>query len=262
VRQEDIVYTHRGLLAIAVLALLACADTGTAPGDAPLFQAGKGRHSGNYALAFSMSFVEVPDAAVLDLAATFTIEAWIKPRTVTSYQHIVSKWNSAGNSSYTMEVHDGKLRSAIHDGVNESQGIESNGTIVPDVWQHVAVTLDNGTLRLYINGVLDREFTGSQTPMNSDRPVSVGHEGPPYNGWWYDGLIDDVRLWNVTRTDAQIAASMNRLKGKSAGLVGWWRFDEGQGDVAKDATKNRNNGRLGSAVGADANDPSWVTDVP
>ena len=254
--------THRALLAIPVLALLACADTGTAPEASPQFQAVKGGHARDYALDFSTSFVEVPDANVLDLGATYTIEAWIKPRTVTSYQHIVSKWSGGGNASYTLEVHEGKLRSGVHNGVNTTQAVESNGTIVPDVWQHVAVTLDNGTLRLYIDGVLDREFTGSQTPMNSDRPLSIGHEGPPYNGWWFDGLIDDVRVWNVARTEPEIAAGMNGLKGKKTGLAGWWRFNEGQGDVAKDATKNRNHGRLGSAVGADANDPTWVTDVP
>lgn len=199
---------------------------------------------------------------MLDLSTTFTIEAWIKPRTLTSFQHIVSKWNGGGNASYTLEVHEGKLRSAIHDGVNTSQAVESNGNILPDVWQHVAVTLDNGTLRLYIDGALDRVFLSSQTPMNSDRPLSIGHEGPPFNGWFYDGLIDDVRMWDVVRTDAEIAAHMNRLKGKKTGLVGWWRFNEGQGDVAKDRRKTKNDGRLGSADGADANDPTWVTDVP
>ena len=98
--------------------------------------------------------------------------------------------------------------------------------------------------------------------MNSDRPLSIGHEGPPFNGWFYDGLIDDVRVWNVARTDAEIAAHMNRLKGKKTGLVGWWRFNEGQGDVAQDRRKTKNDGRLGNADGADANDPTWVTDVP
>ena len=76
------------------------------------------------------------------------------------------------------------------------------------------------------------------------------------------GILDEVRIWNVPRTGSEIAASMNSLKGKSSGLVAWWRFNEGQGDVAKDATKNRNHGRLGSAVGSDPFDPSWVTNAP
>lgn len=250
--------TRRVTPAIIALLAMSCSDAGMAPEGSPPIQAGQGV---NHALDFSTAFVEVADANVLDLSATFTIEAWIKPRTTTSYQHIVSKWNGGGNASYTLEVHDGRLRSAIHDGVNESQAVESNGSILPAVWQHVAVTLRNGTLRLYINGDIDREFTGSQTPMNSDRPVSIGHEGPPFNGWWYDGVIDDVRVWNVARTGTQIRGSMNGLKGRTAGLVGWWRFNEGEGDIAKDATKNGNHGRLGIAIGADAYDPSWVTDV-
>lgn len=254
--------THRILLSIFFVAFLACSDSTTAPDDLLQIQSAKDGRIKDYALDFSTSFVEVPDADMLDLSTTFTIEAWIKPRTLTSFQHIVSKWNGGGNASYTLEVHEGKLRSAIHDGVNASQAVESNGNILSDVWQHVAVTLDNGTLRLYIDGDLDRVFLGSQTPMNSDRPLSIGHEGPPFNGWFYDGLIDDVRVWDVVRTDAEIAARMNALKGKKTGLVGWWRFNEGQGDVAKDRTKNKNHGRLGNADGADASDPTWVTDVP
>jgi len=125
----------------------------------------------------------------------------------------------------------------------------------------VAATFDGGTVNLYLNGVVDRTATGVRTPYVGTEPVAFGREGN-FPGGYLNGILDEVRIWKVARTGTEIAASMSRLKGKSSGLVGWWRFNEGEGDVAKDATKNRNHGRLGSDVGTDPFDPSWVTNVP
>lgn len=41
--------------------------------------------------------------------------------------------------------------------------------------------------------------------------------------------------------------------------MGYWRFDEGSGQVAADATGHGLNGRLGDTAGADAWDPAWIT---
>jgi hypothetical protein len=223
---------------------------------------GKDSRTPNFALDFADAWVTVPDHADLDLTATWTLEAWVKPHNAAGgFQHVLSKWDGGGNASYTLEVRAERLRSAVHDGtvntVLETPALLSNG-----VWQHTAVTFDNGTLRLYVNGALEATVTGAVTPMNSDRPVSFGREGPPFGGWRYDGLIDEVRIWNVARTEAEIAAAMNeRLDGDKAGLVGYWPFDEGSGDVAADATGSGHDGQLGNAVGPDANDPMWTMDA-
>ncbi len=54
-----------------------------------------------------------------------------------------------------------------------------------------------------------------------------------------------MRLWNVARTAEEIRESMNRhLIGNEPGLVGYWRFDEGTGEIAFDSSNNGNNGTL------------------
>lgn len=215
-----------------------------------------------YALDFTTSGVTVPDHSGLDLTTTWTLEAWIKPRAVTGgFQHIVSRWGACDAAAYSMEVNGGRLRSAIASCESGTQEVESYGTLVNDQWQHVAITLDAGTLRLYINGVLDRTYTGSLAPQDRATPVRFGQEAP--NLWMYSGLIDEIRMWNVARTEAQLLAAKNtRLTGAETGLVGYWRFDEGTGDVAFDATAHGHDGQLGTAVGPDAYDPAWTTDVP
>ncbi len=80
----------------------------------------------------------------------------------------------------------------------------------------------------------------------------------------FHGLIDEVRIWNVARTEEQIQASWNRsLRGDEPGLVGYWPLNEGSGQAIMDASAHHNDGRLGSTTGPDTNDPTWVvSDAP
>jgi hypothetical protein len=239
---------HRvAMLGLAGALTLGCQDSNDPTGLDPAFA--KGGKPVNYALDFTEDYVEVPDAPSLDFTTSFTLEAWIKPRNVGgSYQHIVSKWNGCGDASYSMEVSGGKVRSGIASCEFGTQVVSSNVNLVNDEWQHVAVTLGGGTVSLYVNGVLDNTLTGSLTPINSTRPLSIGREGPPFNGWYFDGVIDEVRVWNVARTAQQVAANMHGLKGKKTGLVGWWRFNEGTGTVTTDQSGTGNDGQVGGAV--------------
>ena len=59
---------------------------------------------------------------------------------------------------------------------------------------------------------------------------------------YFKGKMDEVRIWNIARTEAEIQASMNTsLTGNEAGLVGYWNFDDG---TAKDLTANGNDGEF------------------
>jgi hypothetical protein len=150
------------------------------------------------------------------------------------------------------------LRLAIANGATV-RVIISNGTLGDRTWHHVGATFSNGTVKLYVNGALDKTVTGVPTPLVSTEPVAFGREGS-FAGGTFKGLIDEVRIWNVMRSGSQIARSLTkRLQGSETGLVGYWRFDEGTGQVAADATGHGLNGRLGDTTGGDAADPSWVT---
>ena len=74
------------------------------------------------------------------------------------------------------------------------------------------------------------------------------------------GGLSDVRLWSIARSPAQIAGTrFSRLTGSEAGLVAYWRLDEGSGDIAYDATGRGHDMRLGAVAGPDAADPLWST---
>jgi hypothetical protein len=249
----------RSLAGAAVLALVACADSTTAPTELHDILAAKGGKPAlvNYALDFTTDYVQVADTDVLDLSTTYTLEAWVKPHDIlgAAHQHFISKWGGGGNASYTMTAEGGYLAAGVHNGVDPTQVLMSSATLQDDVWQHVAVTMGDGTLRLYIDGVPDGVLDNSQIPMNSTQPLNFGQEHSlNFTGWSFDGQIDEIRIWNVTRSQKQLQRSMSkRLRGREKGLVGYWRFDDGTGATAFDATKNNLDGTIGGAT--------WTSDA-
>ncbi len=217
-----------------------------------------------FALDFVQSYVNVPDNPALDLTTTWTLEAWVYPRSGGNGvdQDIISKWDGAPDASYIMQVdRTGVLRVVTNDGTNQTIAL-SNALLANNSWQHVAATFDNGTLLLYLNGVLDKTVTGALTPINSSQPLAFGREGN-FSGGTLNGVVDEVRLWNVVRSASDLATFKDkRLSGSESGLAGYWRFDEGSGQVATDATGRGNNGRLGTSTAVDAWDPAWTTTAP
>lgn len=71
---------------------------------------------------------------------------------------------------------------------------------------------------------------------------------PPGN--YFDGELDEFRIWNVARAGSEIAGSLNaRLAGNESGLVAYYRMDDGSGSLTLiDASINANNGTLSNGV--------------
>lgn len=121
-----------------------------------------------------------------------------------------------------------------------------------NTWYHVAVVYSGGGLTagltLYINGIKQKleGYTGygNTTPLNTTS--SNGMIGGRSDGQYYKGAIDELRVWSVTRLEAQINADMYKvLTGGETGLVGYWRFEEGLGSsVANDSSLSKNHGSL------------------
>ena len=127
----------------------------------------------------------------------------------------------------------------------------SSTTFIPiNTWIHIASTYDQNQVKLYFNGVLNATFNSNQTlPVSNNQPWYLGKR------WDYletlSGAMDEIRIWNVARTQAQIQASMNTsVPTNSAGLRAYYKLDESSGNTAADATGNGYNGTL-------SNSPTW-----
>lgn len=135
-------------------------------------------------------------------------------------------------------------------------------------WVHIAVTHDfmTGEWHIYFDG----EEQASGTQKTSTRTLAVKtdvaspgtgfHIGLSYDrNRWLDGCIAECRIWNVVRTQEQIAANRYEVDPASEGLAAYWKFDEGSGSTIKDATSNGNHGRVGrNAAGETIRPIAWT----
>ena len=163
------------------------------------------------------------------------------------------------------------LRTESSDGSFSEAGIRSNTGSVQGLkhpkknyneWHHYAMTVDSNDFIFYIDGVEVDKTTNNQTGnyITSIDYVYFGRHR--YNGkdhGYFNGAIDDVRAYDRALTEEEIRDTMHiRLNGDEPGLVAYWDFDEGEGQVAYDSTINANDGQLGSTPEEDDNDPAWV----
>jgi hypothetical protein len=127
-------------------------------------------------------------------------------------------------------------------------------------WYHVAGTYDGTTVKLYIDGNLVGTHAVSKSiDWDSGYFGSyIGGNGrDPFNK--FNGELDEVRVWNVARSQSEIQACMKRrLTGTEPGLVGYYRFDEGTGQIVRDLSPAGKHGSLGPSVVAESDDPTWV----
>lgn len=110
-------------------------------------------------------------------------------------------------------------------------------------WIHLAVTYTSGgSISIYVNGELQSNGStrgGSVTFNTGLSGFCIGRSWD--NNRPLNGEIAECRIWNVVRTQAEIAASPYEVDPDSPGLVAYWKFDEGQGSVISDHTTNGNN---------------------
>ena len=84
---------------------------------------------------------------------------------------------------------------------------------------------------------------GSPTPGDGV-VINIG-DNPTWPGRFWNGKVDEVRIWNVARTDAEIQSNMSiELTGSEAGLVAYYPMNEGTGIVVEDMSSNSNNGQM------------------
>ncbi len=206
--------------------------------------------AGAAALQFNgASSVQVADSASVSVTGPITVEAWIN-RAAAGVQHsIVEKYGcTAGQGGYVLRVTSGdKLLFGTRDDCNNGSSVTSVTSIPVGVWTHVAGHWDGTTLRVFINGVADAALATTRNPKDGPTALKIGERGN--GGTPFNGLIDDVRLWSVAKTAAQILAAKDAcLAGNEAGLAAYYKMDEGAGATTADATANANTGTLVGAT--------------
>jgi hypothetical protein len=178
----------------------------------------QGKLDGSVSLDGTDDTVLVPDSNSLDITSAITMEAWIKPSNVTGTFAIAGKRDaSLIEGNYVFRILNGELQFIYASGGAWNTYSTSNaGLIAGSSWYHVAVTCTGSNpssdIKVYKNGTqLSGSWTGgtgTTAMVADDNTFGIGRMGDYINGssYMYNGLIDEVRLSNVVRSGAEIAA--------------------------------------------------------
>jgi hypothetical protein len=120
---------------------------------------------------------------------------------------------------------------------------DTSATSVSDVttgaWTHVAATrsAETGILLVYVNGVLEASAVGSTNALDDAPRIDIGgRTGRNF----FSGALSELRIWNDVRSQNELTANMRApLAGTEQGLVGYYRFDDGAGATARDASASQ-----------------------
>ena len=168
-----------------------------------------GKSGGALAFNGSSSWVTVPDAPSLDLTKGFTLEAWVKPATDlgSAWATILFK-EQLNDPVYGLYANsDTASPAGVMSVPSGTAAVRGLAPLPADVWSFVAVSWDGGTLRLFVNGIKVSIHSVSGTLPISSGPLRVGGNG--VRGEWFDGLIDDVRIYNQSISGTNIRIDMN-----------------------------------------------------
>jgi len=264
---------------------------GTLAGD-PQWQPADGKVGGALLFDGDGDYVDCGKDSAFSITDEMTVAAWIKVNKFDKrWQSIVTKGDSAWRMARESAADSIQFGTGIYQ--RNLQAVRGTVDVNDGSWHHVAGVYDGRRLYLYVDGQLDETAFGSGKIPANDYAVAIGQntERPDrdWNGW-----IDDVRLYSCALTKEQIRALAageappattapvtlleHREETTAPQLLAWWKFDETEGQLARDSAGSHDGilqgdpmwqpagGRVGGALEFDGVDDcvdtDWVTDLP
>ncbi|MCP4545969.1 MAG: LamG domain-containing protein [bacterium] len=206
-------------------------------------------------------WVIVPDNPSLDISDELTVEAWIylenllEPPTLDNYW-IVAKWYGSPIAGTFIFHVSSSGRLALYlantDASYIAECFYGLSVLEEGRWYHCAFTFSNSSVELYVDGNPDGSANTPFSNLTTDEYVyddyyigDFWNVRPGVEEHCFKGIIDDVRIWSVCRTQEEIASGMYaEISGDEVGLRGYWKFNESSGVIAGDSSLFGNHGTL------------------
>jgi hypothetical protein len=171
------------------------------------------------ALSFNGGMIRIPHSSSLNLTSAMTLEAWVFPTAPLDDWSTVLMKQMPGDSPYLIYAgtpYNAALVYVTPRGTASGRALTPS-TLPLNTWTHLAGTFDGTTLRLYVNGTQVATRTLSGTIVTSTDILAIG--GNTIWGEYFQGRIDEVRIYNRALSPAQIQTDMNSPIGGGASAV-------------------------------------------
>lgn len=187
---------------------------------------------------------------------SYTIEMWMLPKGFLQLsnwgQWLIAKGNSNSDLEYSFGVNVNRNLgfSSTSQGVLENT---SSTILSANTWHHVAFVVDQNekVMSMWVNGVLvASKAISNVSNIQSNSPLFIGarnYFGSGSGTEYWDGYIDEVRIWSVAKTQQQLISTKDQtLTGLESNLIAYWDFNEESGLSVIDKSNNGHNGVMSS----------------
>ena len=211
-----------------------------------------------YALHFngSSSYVDIQNSSAasnFNFTGAFTIEGWFKTDSSfgSGWEAIIDK----GDNSWRIQRYNQTHNLDFGTTGLSVQDLQGSTSVDDKKWHFFAAVYDGSRKILYLDGRVDADTTVTGTLSTDPVDVTIGNN-LDVTGRMFAGDIDEIRIWDVARTEQQVRADMfSTIYNSASGLSDYWQFNEGSGTSTADSA--------GGYEGVLENSPGWIiSDAP
>ena len=188
------------------------------------------------ALHFDGSNDYVDLTTITSVSAPFTVECWVK-YDILSGDPARTFIGSRTNETFDIKIESGRVHGDIGTGTWCTTNADASGTYYNNTWYHIAYVVTSTGYSVYVNGGIitdNHSYDGGAVCngavlANGSNKIRIG-SGGPNAAEYFKGTVDELRIWNVARTSAQIAENYNRelpTPTSQTGLVAYYDFNQG-----------------------------------
>jgi len=228
----------------------------------------------NKALSFNGSSNYLSTPRIPNITSNqITISAWINPNSISGTQEISNQgqWDGGPWTGWRFQLNSGHISFKLGDGTSTPYTY-SAGSISTNNWQQVVGVWDGSYIYIYINGKEAGKSAKSFTYSGNNSTHWIGKY--PGTGYFFNGLIDEVKIYNTALTPdeikqdynagaaTQFGATNQTIGGTTTSLeycipgdtsycanpIAEWKMDEKTGTTTKDISGNNNNGTITGAT--------------
>ncbi len=167
---------------------------------------------------------QLPIPVKLNFSSAITLETWVRMDGGGDWSRIISKHTDAG---LCLRRSGSSSENLFWCGRYRSDRVPPSWRKVS--WYHLAGVYNGNTVALYINGVAEAVQPAASTlSYGSNNTYNYMIGGTSWNNRCWNGAIDEARIWNVARSQAELITGMyNVVSTSSTGLVAYYKFDQG-----------------------------------
>ena len=202
-------------------------------------------------------YINVANHASLQIGganAALTLSCWLKRDAASGAERVFGRY---ANYDYALEF-DGANKPCFT--IMGDTAHAANNAITDTNWHHIAATFDDavssGTIKLYVDGILDRTITSVGTITTASTDFRISDSGASA----FDGNIVDVRVYDTALELADVQKLSSKMNVGVGSPVGWYKLNEGTGTSAADSSSNSNTGTITNfaMTGTSSN---WLSDA-